>query len=164
MLKNLASIAATAIVLLILLASSVPLMHWFVSEGREADLADNEALWSSRGVSDYDFTVNMNCSCPPPAGTPIRVRVRGGRAVGVYDIRNPRNDLVIDGTEVPDSVPAMFAAVRSGIDADPDSISVEYDADYGFPVSIEIDHRRPYADDDVTLTISEFEPIDDVTR
>ncbi len=160
MLKNLAPIAATAIVLLFLLASAVPLMHWFVREGREAELASGEELWSSLGISDYDFTVNMTCFCPPPAGTDIRLRVRDGRTISAVDSQNPRNGIVADMSDIPDSVPAMFAAVRSAMDAEPDSISVTYDEDYGFPVSIEIDHRRAYADDEVTFSIIEFEPLD----
>lgn len=159
MLKNLAPIAATAIVLLFLLASSVPLMHWFVREGREAELASGEELWSNLGISDYDFTVTMTCFCPPPAGTAIRVRVRDGRTVSAVGSQNPRNGVVVDMSDVPDSVPAMFAAVRSAMDADPDSIAVRYDEDYGFPVSIEIDYRRAYADDEVSFTIIEFEPV-----
>ena len=163
MLKNLAPIAATAIVLLFLLVSSVPLMHWFVREGREAELASGEELWNSLGISDYDFTVNMTCFCPPPAGTDIRLRVRNGRTISAVDGRNPRNGVAVDMGDIPDSVPAMFAAVRSAIDADPDSIFVAYDEDYGFPVSIEIDHRRAYADDEVTFSIVEFEPLDDIS-
>ena len=160
MLKNLAPIAATAIVLLFLLASSVPLMHWFVREGREAELASGQELWSSLGISDYDFTVSMTCFCPPPAGTAIGVRVRDGQTVEAFDSQTPRGSGNLDMSEIPDSVPAMFAAVRTAMDADPDSISVIYDEDFGFPVSIEIDYRRAYTDDDVTFTIIEFAPVD----
>ena len=156
MLKNLGTIAATAIVLLILLATSVPLMHWFVRDGREAEFAANTALWSDHGIEDYRYSVRVDCECPPPAGTAIDVVVRDGRAVSVEVSAGGSGDRATGFDAVPETIDAMFATVREGIDADPDTIIVEYDTDYGFPSLLRIDHRRDYSDDDVTIEITGF--------
>lgn len=152
--KNLAAIAATAIVLLILLATSVPLMHWFVSAGRDAELGNGEALWSELAITDYDFTIHKACVCPPPAGTPIQVSVRDRRAI---DARAADGGSV-DMSDIPGTVPALFAAVHKAITDDPDTLEIAYDPDYGFPRTIRIDHRKAYSDDEVTYTVINFLP------
>lgn len=126
-------------------------------------LESNEALWRSHSVSDYDFTIRMVCMCPPPAGISIRVAVRGGRAVDAYDSQNPDAEGIIDMGDIPNTIPAMFATVRSSIDTDPDTIAIDYDVEYGFPFSMQIDHRRDYDDDDVAYAISDFEPVGNIS-
>jgi hypothetical protein len=154
-LKNLAAIAATAIVLLILLATSVPLMHWFVSAGRDAELADGEALWSGLSITDYDFTIRKTCVCPPPAGTSIEVSVRDSR---LATARSAEGGSRIDLGDIPGTVPALFVTVHEAIADDPDTLEIAYDPDYGFPRTIRIDHRKAYADDEVTYSILSFRP------
>ena len=157
--KNLAAIAATAIVLLILLASSVPLMHWFVSEGRDANLENGEATWSALSLSSYDLTIHKACECPPPAGTPIRVSVRDGRISTAQVAESPAADKPVELRDIPGTVPALFATVREAILDDPDTLDVIYDSDYGFPRKIHIDPRKAYDDDDISYTVISFRPV-----
>lgn len=156
--KNLAAIAATAIVLLILLASSVPLMHWFVTEGRDANLENGEATWSALALTDYDLTIHKACECPPPAGIPIRIAVRDRRIQHAEVAEGRRAGEPIELRDIPGTVPALFATVRAAIDDDPDTLEIHYDADYGFPRKIRIDRRKAYGDDDTSYTVISFRP------
>ena len=157
--KNLAAIAATAIVLLILLASSVPLMHWFVSEGRDANLENGEATWSALSLRDYDLTIHKACECPPPAGTPVRVNVRDGEIIAAQIAEGPAADKPVDLRDMPGTVPSLFATVREAIEDDPDTLDVTYDSDYGFPRKIYIDRRKAYKDDEISYTVISFRPV-----
>lgn len=156
--KNLAAIAATAIVLLILLASSVPLMHWFVSEGREANFADGFRTWSDLAITDYEMTIHKACECPPPAGIPIRVVVRDRRVERAEIAEGSGAGEPIELRDVPGTIPALFETVRAAIDDDPDTLEISYDADYGFPRQIRIDRRKAYSDDDTRYSVISFRP------
>lgn len=159
--KNLATIAATAIVVLILLATTLPLMHWFTSAGRDAALKEGEAAWSGLAIDAYELTVLKSCDCPPPAGTAIRFSVQDARVIarrpaataGSLDVADIRK------AGIPESVPDLFKVVHDAIEDDPDLLHIEYDADYGFPREIRIDRRKAYDDDQVTYRVTSFRPL-----
>ena len=162
--KNLAAIAATAIVLLILLASSVPLMHWFVSEGREASFSDGFRAWTDLAITDYDMTIHKACECPPPAGIPIHVVVRDGRVVQAKIAEGPGAGDPVELRDIPGTIPMLFDTVRAAIDDDPDTLEISYDADYGFPRQIRIDRRKAYSDDETRYAVISFRPAGDSGR
>ena len=159
-LKNLAAIAATAIVLLILLATSVPLMHWFTSEGRRASLDEAENLWRSHVIRDYDMTVMKTCDCPAPAGQAVSVSIRDSGLEGLLIDGQQTADAesLLRGQGIPLDVDELFATVRAAMVDDPDVLEIEYDNDYGFPRRIRIDRRKAYDNDDLSYTVSSFRP------
>jgi len=142
MLKYLASIAATAIVLLFLLVASVPLMHWFTAEGQQAALDNGRALWESHGITGYEFTIRVD------SGAPMTIVVRPGEVVATA---------VPPG--VPATVPAVFDRVTQAIEDAPEFLSVSYHDDYGYPRTIETDPDRGYDGDESQLEISYFRPL-----
>lgn len=158
--KNLATIAATAIVLLILLATTLPLMHWFTSAGRDAALSESEALWSTLAINSYDLSVRKSCECPAPAGTDVRFSVQGDVVTAQPSLENDISYSIAEIREaaIPETVPMLFEVVRDAIADDPDLLHIEYDPDYGFPREIRIDRRKAYDNDQVTYRVSNFRP------
>lgn len=159
MLKHLGPIVATALVVLILLATSMPLMHWYEMERRWSGFEDNQALWESHRITDYEYTIQMDCLCEPPAGIPIRVVVRGGRTVDAFDSRNPDAG-IIDMQGIPDTIPALFDEIHTSLESGPDVIEVRYDGVYGYPAAVTIDEFLDYDDDQITYSVSDFEDSD----
>lgn len=153
-LKYLTPIAATALILLILLATSVPLMHWFSTQGVQAGLAEQQSLWQSHGIANYDFTVTRRCECPPPANADVEIQVRDGLVRSAESLGRS-----IEAERLPSTVAAVFDIVHQGLAADNDVIDVTYDDIYGFPRRIEIDPKRSQADDEVVVSILSFRPV-----
>lgn len=159
--KNLATIAATTIVVLILLATTLPLMHWFTTADRDAALAEGEVAWSDLAIDSYQLTVLKSCDCPPPAGTAIRFSVQAAQVIARQAVGAAGTLAAADLREagIPESVPELFQVVRDAIKDDPDLLHIEYDQDYGFPREIRIDRRKAYDDDQVTYRVTNFRPL-----
>jgi hypothetical protein len=47
------------------------------------DLTDNEKLWQSQGLSNYGFVLERQCFCPEDWRGPVKIEVRGGKAVSM---------------------------------------------------------------------------------
>lgn len=156
MLKHLGPIVATALVVLILLAASMPLMHWYEMDRRYSAFETGEAVWLGHRIADYEFTIQKNCICAPPAGIPIRVIVRRGLMIDAFDRRNPNEAIEMDN--IPDTIAALFDEVYATIESGPDAISVDYDERYGFPAVVEIDPYLDYADDEISYRVVDFVP------
>ncbi len=158
MLKYLTSIAATVIVLLILLATSVPLLHWFEAQGRIEENEEQRNLWRSQRLYDYTFTLEMACDCEAPGNIPLEIVVADGRTVHVVDSRTSMLDDAIDTASIPTTMAALFDLVGDWHGERPDWISVSYDSRYGFPVEVEVDPDEDRYDDEIIYEISGFSP------
>lgn len=154
-LRYLVPIAATGLVLLILLAATVPLMHWVAESGREAQFAASFAVWREHGISNYDLTLEQRCDCPPAGNRIIEVAVRNEQVASVRGDDGYYSDAV----EPLLTVPQIFAAVEEGILIDPDAMSVRYDENYGFPREVSIDPSRSMDADELDLTVRTFRPL-----
>ena len=155
-LKYLATIVATAIVVLFLLVSALPLMHWFEQDGRSVLLAENQTLWDSLNIDSYRFTVEQRCDCGPGDAGPLAVTVINDTVLAL------RSD---DGVEAPlpqvdwpATVPRLFARIEMAIMDEVDGLEVTYDNTYGLPREVLIDPDRRFGGDEIELRVSSFDP------
>jgi hypothetical protein len=87
---------------------------------------------------------------------PVKIVVRDSLTIAVYDASSG-NDSGVDRLEdMPDSVPALFAEVKSAIAAQPAALEVMYDETFGFPVRIQVDPDEQAIDDEYTFAVSGF--------
>lgn len=154
-LRYLLPIAATGLVLLILLAATVPLMHWVSESGREAHFATGYEVWRGHAIANYDLTVEQSCTCPPTGKRVITVKVRNEQIASIAAGEPQPADL----PEPLLTVPQLFAAVEEGLLLEPDSMNVRYDENYGFPREISIDPSHAVSDDELRLTVRTFRPL-----
>lgn len=158
MLKYLATIVATAIVVLFLLVSAVPLLHWFAAEGERAALDENRARWAERAIDSYRFRLDASCGRGADTARAWRVTVTNGSARAVIDAATSAPVSASERAGLPLDMPALFEAVEQALDAEADSLSVDYDADYGFPRRIDIDPDDGIDGDESSLRVAEFDP------
>lgn len=152
MLKYLGPIVATALVVLILLASSVPLMHWFEAEGRQARFEENAAKWRNHAITGYEFT--------------IRVTEQGGDAEATYVVspggnvqRRGEGGAAVVADDLPTTIDALFDTVTASIAEPGDHLGVFYDEDYGYPQRIEIDLESDELGDERLFEVLYFRPL-----
>ncbi len=155
-LKYLATIVATTIVVLFLLVSALPLMHWFEQDGRSVMLAENRALWASLHIKDYRFAVEQRCDCGAGDAGPLMVTIIDNAVAALRgdtgaEVPMPQGDW-------PATVPQMFQRIEAAIDAEVDNLVVTYDDIYGLPREVLIDPDSRYDGDEIELRAGRFDP------
>lgn len=153
LLRHLVPLAATVLVVLVLLAGTIPLLHWFRIESQAQALEDNLAVWDAWSPGDYAYTVTRHCDCARPGNVPVRVTVRN---YATLDVRSAAGATAAD---VPADMLAAFDLVAAAIASRPGSLAVEWDERYGYPREIRIDPNASFEGDEYTWEISEFELI-----
>ena len=121
----------------------------------QAELDANRLLWTTAGITDYDYRFQRFCFCAPGFATPGIVSVRDGIIVSVAEVGDgepldPVDYLTLD---------ELFDEIQSAIDLPADTIDVTYDGQLGFPSSIGIDFILEAADDERSYAASEFAPV-----
>jgi hypothetical protein len=120
----------------------------------EAQLVDAERKWLAAAVADYSMVVTRGT----PQGPPIAVQVTVAQGV-VTDRRFAGTSDPVpaaDAAAYP-NVEGLFALVRDAFDRAA-SVSVSFNATYGFPESVVADFFRNRFDDDVTVAVTQFAP------
>jgi hypothetical protein len=121
----------------------------------QAELDANIEKWRQSGVTSYEFEHQVNCFCPEDLRSPVVVAVNDGviasrtYAETGQAVAETFQDRFID-------VPGLFEMVQDAIDQDADRISVEFDAELGYPTSIDIDYNFLMADEEVGITVNSF--------
>ena len=112
--------------------------------GQRRALAHNGALWSNLHVRDYSFRLRITCFCPLPREAVLTVR--NGHPQGATDALGQL-----------DTIPKMFAAIRSALH-NPRSgeVTVSYDRHLGFPRRASIDRIKNAVDDEIGWIADHF--------
>lgn len=127
-------------------------------EGERDRLDAARAVWQAQGPTSYVFVLQRSCFCG--GGTqPARVTVEDGQRVSVT--------VVDTGEPVPAefeqyylTVDELFDFVEDAIDRKAHRITVEYDRDVGYPVSIFIDYQENAIDEEMGFEASALESND----
>jgi hypothetical protein len=118
-------------------------------------LQSREKIWQESGPSAYTMTVLRLMHDGESAARAVVLHVEAGQIVtGHYD--DTGEMLAADVLARHLAVEAMFDLIRDALNRKIAGISVNYDADYGFPRQIIIDYTAQRADDDVYIAVSAF--------
>lgn len=124
----------------------------------ESELAANRERWESRGVEDYGYTIARQCECAPEDAGPARVEVRGGETASVQAVEGGP-EVRREAFDSLDNFRELFRRVQDEMDARPDELKAEYDAEWGYPVYLHVDPRRDLAGDERGFRVDVFEPL-----
>ena len=129
----------------------------FIGAGlQQTQLDAAKAKWEAQGVDTYEYRFSNSCECLPATSGPIIITVFDGE---VTSIRRPTDASGFpprDGGPTP-TIPELFETVQSAIEEGADAITVEYDAEAGFPTDIFIDWDSDLADEETSYTARELE-------
>ena len=124
----------------------------------QRELNQNRELWESNGVADYQFVYQKICFCAPPDVAPVTVSVSQGTIVAVTLVDSGLSVTEAD-LERYSTIEDLFDLIQDAIDRDAYKISVEYDADLGYPLEANIDYDSRMADEEQGFKASGLEPI-----
>lgn len=121
----------------------------------------NREKWESQNINHYRFTVAVSCFCPF-ANVEVTYDVQDRQIVSQSVQASPDNP--VDEAQVSDfyqpynTIEKVFDYAGEAI-RDADETTIDYDPTYGFPMNISIDWIKQAIDDEMYLTISNFETL-----
>lgn len=141
---------------------SLTLMLMACTAGGASEFDKNKATWDDANISHYRYTLSVSCFCVFMDDMPLTVEVQNGQVVSITSVKGT----VIDSTdqqvypfvEPYATIDQLFEQLKSA-QKDADEVTVVYDATYGFPTSIAIDRIKEAVDDELYLTVENFEAL-----
>ena len=122
-------------------------------------LASARNRWRNANVSHYRYNLAVGCFCAFTQKMPLTVEVQNGALRSmVY-----RDGMPVSAEEMQIFAPYSTIDNLFGFTAETlrkaDDVKAGYDATYGFPANVQIDFIRNAADDELTLTVTNFQPL-----
>ena len=132
------------------------------SAGAPTEFEKNLQTWQDSGITRYSFSLNFGCFCAFRNRMPIAVEVQNSEIISMT---------YPDGTLVAETDPnyeifskhatidLLFSELEAGQAGAAEEVTVTYDSAHGFPSDIYFDYVKTAADDELSLTISNFEAL-----
>lgn len=138
----------------------------YISGTQNSDLQEltkNRQKWESLNLSQYSFQLDRSAFAPPESLRPIITTVYQSDFGTISGINSRFAD---DGQPVPSDYPftnrsvgSLFNIIEDAINSGAHDINVTYDEQLGYPTSISIDYDQQIADDELSLSISQFNTV-----
>ncbi len=116
-----------------------------------AELADARELWEAEGPADYRFLVRRECFCGNTGD--FLVVVEDGVTVAA---RRAETGEAVEMLDDLPGVDGLFDLLEAALSRPADRVLAEFDADLGFPTSIDVDPDFQVSDDEVSYRILEL--------
>ncbi|MBD2364195.1 hypothetical protein H6G36_23940 [Anabaena minutissima FACHB-250] len=118
----------------------------------------NRQLWNSQNISNYRYTFSNGCFCIPDARGPVVIEVRNGQTISITSVatNQPVNSQFFQQYS---TIPKLFNVIQDAIQRQASSLTVHYNPAYGYPTQINVDYNSQIADEEIYLTIENFEII-----
>jgi len=129
--------------------------------GGGSTFQQNQDKWEAQNIDHYQFTLAVSCFCPF-ANVKVTYEVQDGQVVNQSVQTSADNP--VDEEQVTDfyqdynTIDKVFEYVGRAVN-EADETTIEYDSTYGFPTDVSIDWIELAADDEIYLTLSNFEPL-----
>jgi hypothetical protein len=119
--------------------------------GENEDLSANLSKWNKENVSDYEFTLTVNCFCSEAVAGPHLIKVVDDTIASVNGLPYDHSTMSLLMT-----IDQLFAYVRNSIERDPYQKSLTYNSMYGYPETVYFDFDKNMADEEIGYQITGF--------
>ncbi len=118
----------------------------------------NRGLWDKANISNYRITVSNSCFCIPDARGPVVIEVRNGQTSSITSVATgqPVNPQFFEKYR---TIPKLFNVIQDAINRKAFNLDISYDPKLGYPTQINIDYDSQIADEEIFLTIENFQQI-----
>lgn len=130
------------------------------SMGSQTEIERNKEKWRDANVSHYRYNLFVGCFCVFSQDMPLVIEVKDGEVVSM----EYQNGNEIDATsrelfEKYATIDRIFSELEKDVNGEADEVVVTYDPTYGFPAEVNIDFIKNAIDDELALTVSNFEKL-----
>lgn len=128
------------------------------SLGTQSEIEQNKEKWQDRNISHYRYQLFVGCFCVFREDMPLIIEVQDGRAISMtYQSGNEIDAANREIFKKYETIDLIFAEVEAGLVGAADEVIVKYDPTYGFPTEAFLDVVKEAIDDELSLTVSNFE-------
>lgn len=130
------------------------------SMGSQTEIERNREKWQEAGISHYRYNLFVGCFCVFNEDMPLVIEVRNGEVVSMeYQSGNEIDASNRELFEKYATVERIFSELETDLNGEADEVLVKYDSTYGFPTEANIDVIKEAVDDELMLTVSNFEKL-----
>lgn len=130
------------------------------SMGSQTEIERNKEKWQDANVSHYRYNLFVGCFCVFSQDMPLVIEVKDGEVVSMeYQNGNEIDASSRELFEKYATIDRIFSELAKDINGEADEVIVTYDPTYGFPAEINIDFIKDAIDDELALTVSNFEKL-----
>lgn len=131
-----------------------------VASGSQTEIGQNKEKWQDANISHYRYELFISCFCVFNEDMPLIIEVQDGKVVSMeFQSGKEIDPSLLELFNKYATIDRIFAEVEAGLNGAADNVVVKYDATYGFPTEVTIDVEQQAADDELYLTISNFEKL-----
>lgn len=118
----------------------------------------NRDSWNQQNIFNYRYTLSNGCFCIPDARGPVVIEVRNGKTTSITSVATgkPANPQYFQQYN---TIPKLFNVIQDAIARRAFSLNVRYSSSLGYPTQINIDYDSQIADEELYLTIENFQKI-----
>jgi hypothetical protein len=121
-------------------------------------LRRNQQLWLQQNIRNYRYRLQVSCHCLPSITQPVVIEVHNGVTTSIKAV-NKGIRIEPEFFKNYKSIDKLFRLVQKAIAEKAHRIDVTYHPTLGYPTQINIDYDAQMADEELYLTIDNFEVI-----
>ncbi len=129
------------------------------SAGTLNEFDKNLAKWEAARITHYRYDITIGCFCAFRDDMPMTIEINNGEIVSITSVKGnvitPSDDLY-DVVKHYAGMDALFTQLKDAL-ADADRVEVIYDTANGYPTSIAIDQIEAAVDDELYISVENFE-------
>jgi Family of unknown function (DUF6174) len=128
--------------------------------GSQSEIEQNKEKWQDANISHYRYQLFISCFCAFNEDMPLIIEVQDGKVVSMEFQSGKEIDPSLH--ELFDkyaTIDRLFAELEADLNGAADKVAVEYDPTYGLPTKADIDFVEEAIDDELYLSISNFEEL-----
>ena len=128
--------------------------------GSQTEIGQNKEKWQNASISHYRYNLFISCFCVFNEDMPLLVEVQDGGVVSMeFQSGNEIDPGLHETFDKYATIDRFFAELESDINGAADVVTAKYDETYGFPTEVTIDFVQEATDDELYLTLSNFEAL-----
>ena len=126
--------------------------------GSQSEIEQNKEKWQNANISHYRYNLFVGCFCVFREDMPLIIEVQDGKVVSMeYQSGKEIDAANREVFKKYETIDLIFAEIEAGLNGAADEVIVKYDPTHGFPTEAFLDVVKEAVDDELSLTISNFE-------
>jgi hypothetical protein len=124
-----------------------------------SEFEKNQQLWEDANISHYRYTLSLSCFCAFMEDMPLTIEVQNDQIVSITSVKGTAVDATHPSYSLFENYATfdrIFLQLKTALE-EADEVTVAYDATYGFPTTITIDQIKEATDDELYVTVENFE-------
>jgi hypothetical protein len=133
------------------------------SIGGKSEYTANLEKWQDANITHYRYSIHIGCFCAFTQDMPLTIEVRDGEVLSIT--KADRTPVAPDDPQFElfsryATIDRLFSDLKTNLDGAADEVTVTYDPTYGYPSQVNIDKIKEAVDDELALTVSNFERLE----